>query len=74
MVDKEIIEKGSMKVKDKKKETPLVLEYVAAITRWIGNLQIVDRRITRKDQSRINQWLSSRQVRESGLERHLVLL
>lgn len=49
----------------------LVSEHVAAITRWVGNLRIVDRRITRNDQSRINQRPSSRQVRESGFERHL---
>lgn len=50
----------------------LLSKHVAAIMRWVGNLRIVDRRITRNDQSWINQRSSSQQVRELGFKQHLV--
>lgn len=47
MIDKEMSGKGNMKEKDREKERDLLVsEHVAAITRRIGNLRIVDRRIT----------------------------
>lgn len=47
MIDKEMSGKDNMKEKDREKERDRLLsEHVAAITQWIGNLRIVDRRIT----------------------------
>lgn len=75
MIVKEISGISNMKKDIERKEHDhLVSERIAAITRWIGNLQIVDRLHNSNEQSRINQRSSSRQVRESGFERHLAAL
>lgn len=74
MIVKEISGISNMKDIERKEHDHLVSARIAAITRWIGNLQIVDRLHNSNEQSRINQRSSSRQVRESGFERHLAAL